>query len=137
MKTFTVPIEPIGKARAKKGRWGFYTPDKTAHAENVIGFYAKAAGVEPIEGPVRLEVFCHFAAPKSWSKKKRKAVFDDGGVRCQTSRPDSDNILKLVADSLSGIAYEDDRQISNATVVKSYDTKNEIIIQVGPVLSQP
>ena len=136
MKVFTVPIKPTGKARARVTRWGVYTPEKTAAAENSIKVCARAAGVELIEGPVELNVFCYFAPPKSWSKKKRKEILVDGGVRCQTNKPDSDNVLKLVSDALNGIAYEDDRQVSSASVVKAYGSEDKIIIQVRSVLSQ-
>lgn len=35
-------------------------------------------------------------------------------------KPDCDNIAKIILDSLNGIAYEDDKQITSLTVEKYY-----------------
>lgn len=47
----------------------------------------------------------------------------DRGVKRRPSpykKPDSDNIAKVVADALNGIAYDDDAQIADLTVIKRY-----------------
>ena len=37
-----------------------------------------------------------------------------------TKKPDADNILKIIADALNGIAYADDKQVVTAEVQKLY-----------------
>ncbi len=53
----------------------------------------------------------------------------DFGVKRRPSphkKPDSDNIAKVVADALNGIAYDDDAQIADLTVIKRY-TENPCV----------
>lgn len=118
---FTVAGAPTAKGRPrfsrKSGR--AYTPAKTQQAEDT---FAARAAVElapwrshlPLRGPLR--VMLHFAMPipASWSKKKRE------GAKWHTSRPDLDNLAKLVKDALNGIAWIDDAQVIALTCTKSY-----------------
>jgi Holliday junction resolvase RusA-like endonuclease len=48
----------------------------------------------------------------------------------QTSRPDTDNLLKAVADSCNGILYEDDSQIAVLIGTKSYGTEPEAKVTI-------
>lgn len=118
---FTVDIEPIGKARPRFTRSGHaYTPQKTKDAEELIAAAYRAAGGRciPKGVPVELEVLARFPIPKSFSQKKRGAVLDSEIL--PTKKPDADNILKLVADALNGVAYEDDAQVVRMEVCKEY-----------------
>jgi Holliday junction resolvase RusA-like endonuclease len=117
---FFVPMTPIGKGRPRVTRGGMhtYTPAKTVAAEKLIALSAQAAGVRPIDGPVILEVDAEFLYPKSWSKKRIAESIASG--RWHTVTPDCDNVGKLCADSLNGIAYKDDSQVCQLTVRKYY-----------------
>ena len=42
-------------------------------------------------------------------------------------KPDADNIAKIVLDSLNKIAYEDDKQVVELTVIKRWTFDNERI----------
>ncbi len=113
--SFVVPGEPRGKARARVLRSGHaYTPRETLLAENEIKHFARAAGVRVLEGPVYLVVTASYTVPKSWSKKRAAAA------RYKTSKPDGDNVAKLVKDSLNGIAWSDDAQVAVLHVEKLY-----------------
>lgn len=118
---FAVDIEPIGKARPRFTKTGHaYTPQKTKDAEELIAAAYRAAGggCIPKGVPAELEVVAHFPIPKSFSQKKRDAVLDSEIL--PTKKPDADNILKLVADALNGVAYEDDAQVVRMEVSKEY-----------------
>lgn len=130
---FTIPIRPIGKARARITRWGSYTPAKTTAAEEAIVVYAKIAGVKPLEGPVEMRIDCYFKYPKNWSKKKRQLV---GLSKFRPLKPDADNIGKLCADALNGIAYNDDAQIVDLHITKQYGEEDKIIIKTGGIPCQ-
>ena len=41
-------------------------------------------------------------------------------------KPDVDNILKIVMDGLNGIAYPDDKQITDAHVKKRYSSEPRV-----------
>lgn len=89
---FSVPGRPKAKARPRKGQHGnFYTPRSTGDAEDEIGWAARKAGAKPTMDPVRLDVSLYMR------KLKRN--------------PDGDNVCKLVADALNGVAYVDDAQV--------------------------
>ena len=42
-------------------------------------------------------------------------------------KPDSDNVAKIVLDSLNKIAYDDDKQVVELTVLKRWTFDNERI----------
>lgn len=110
---FQLQIQPIGKARPRLGKRGVYTPQKTVDYEAQIASAAmKAVGNQkPITGPVRLDLACVFAMPKSWTKKKRAEML----YRPHAQKPDFDNVQKAIADGgLNNIVIEDDAQIAEA-----------------------
>lgn len=114
--------EPVGKARPRVTNKGHaYTPQKTRDAEKAIadayrrkyGTYQQAVGA-----PLLLNVKAYMKIPKSDSQQmKHKKLF--GEIR-PTKKPDGDNILKLVADALNGVAYPDDRQLVEQRISKHY-----------------
>ena len=120
MITFVVPGEARGKQRARTVRNGShtYTPKETLLAENQIAWYCreamKAAEVLRLEGPVLLEFAALYNHPASWSKKKKAAAF------WKTTKPDLDNIEKLLKDALNGVAWIDDAQIAGVVKMKRY-----------------
>lgn len=112
---FTVPGQPVGKARARSTRAGHhYTPPATVAYERAVGFSARPHFRAPIAGPVRLTVLAIFAPPPSWSR--RKALATIGAMHGQ--RPDADNIAKAIGDGLNGIAWRDDAQVAEMHVSK-------------------
>lgn len=48
-----------------------------------------------------------------------------------TKRPDADNILKIVQDGLNGVAYPDDKSITDSRVVKRYGTEERVEVYIG------
>lgn len=128
---FTVDIEPIGKARPRFTKTGHaYTPQKTKDAEELIAtaYRETGRGCIPKGVPIELEVVAHFPIPKSFSQKKRDAVLDSEIL--PTKKPDADNILKLVADALNGVAYEDDAQVVRMEVSKEYTALDDGYMEI-------
>lgn len=75
------------------------------------------AGVEPLSGPLHMDITAVAAIPKSWPKARRAAALRSGWDQ---RKPDADNIGKLIADALNGIAYADDSQVARLTVEKRF-----------------
>ena len=129
-------MKPTGKGRPRvvrvNGRSITFTPATTARAEVNIRLFATIAGITSCDGPVVMEVICSFRPPKSMSKKRRVAALT--GKVLPTRRPDVDNICKLCADALNGIAYKDDAPIVDLRVVKKYSEKDEIKIVIKPAI---
>lgn len=124
-----------GKARPRFGRFGTYTPAETRNAERAVlaAFLAETGRGEadgPLfaAGPVAVEVAVLMPLPKSAPRRE--------GSRPYTSRPDADNVAKLVLDALNGHAWKDDAQVTDLHVVKMDRTRGlapETVVLVTPL----
>lgn len=118
--TLTVHGKPTPKGRPRFTSAGrTYTPARTRAAEATLLSYwlAESDGRQPHDGPVTILIEAVFEVPKSWPKFRRSAAL--AGSVAHQSRPDVDNLLKLV-DGLNGHAWRDDAQIVEAVIVKGY-----------------
>jgi len=127
----TVFGQPTGKARPRFTRTGHtYTPQATRDYEELVRYtfvsgYPKAV---PIENAVKATIIAYFGIPKSYSKKKRKDCLD-----CKIavqSKPDCDNIAKIILDSLNGYAYIDDKQVKALRVIKEWSDMPRVEIKI-------
>lgn len=48
-----------------------------------------------------------------------------------TTKPDGDNILKVVLDALNGLAYDDDRQVVKMCIIKVYGANPGLVVKVS------
>lgn len=104
-KCITFNIEPTPKGRPRLGKYGTYTPAKTKAAEEAIQW---AWHGKPMEGPLKVSLRFYFKRPKKCLK-----CYKD-------TRPDIDNLVKLVCDALNGLAWKDDGQIVILEAYKLY-----------------
>lgn len=86
-------------------------------------------GAAPLTGPLRLTVNAVWPWPKSMTEKKRRVA----GAHWRTSRPDADNIAKLVGDAMNGVVYADDAQIVSQTVTKQYGLSGATYVLVEEI----
>ncbi len=133
---FTVNGEPKGKGRPRFTKSGHaYTPKDTAEYEALVRaeYMRQCGGVSFDKGVMLgLHVMAYYGIPKSVSKKKRLQMLS-GQIR-PTKKPDTDNIVKIIADSLNGVVYYDDAQLVDTTVHKFYAEKPRVeaaITEVG------
>lgn len=132
---FTVDGEPQSKLRPRfnpncpKPR----TPENTKQYEKLIGWSYKAqCGYSrfPADTYIDMRIIAYLGIPKDTSKKKRQLMLE-GKIR-PAKKPDVDNLFKVVADALNGIAYSDDKCIVDAQVRKFYSDKPRMeIIMIG------
>jgi Holliday junction resolvase RusA-like endonuclease len=133
--TIFVPGAPRGKGRPRFGRHGdfvrVWTDDKTENYEQVLETAARVQMLnkQRREGPLSVRIEAAFAVPASWSRKRRDAAL--AGVKCHTSKPDFDNIAKIVGDALNKIVWKDDSQIVACTFVKFYSERPGLKIIVA------
>ena len=121
--SFTAFGEPFGKQRPRHSRLSntTYTPTETKQHERdiVIAYRAQCGGFHfPADSYISLQVAAFMKIPRGASEAKRKLMLD--GIIRPTKKPDWDNIGKLVADALNGVAYDDDKCIVDACVRKFY-----------------
>lgn len=133
---FTVPGQPVGKARPRIGRAGgfsrMYTPEKTVSYESLVGWTAAQAmaGRALLEGAVAVRLDIRVQIPASWSKKKQDLARCGG---CwPVSKPDIDNVEKAIFDGLNGVVWKDDVQVVEVTKAKRYGEQPGVEVQVWP-----
>lgn len=131
---FSINIKPKGKGRPRFARRGnfvsTYTPKTTADYEKTI----RNAFLEQCEsqydkeysGPIKVSIWAFFEPPKSYSKKKKLELIETPHLK----KPDADNIAKSILDSLNGIAWKDDSQISDIDIHKYYDEEDKVIVEI-------
>ena len=113
-----IPGEPIGKGRPRVttigGKGRAYTPKRTRNWEmGAAELLASAYDGEPLDEPLRLDVFAFFPRPKrlDCSHKRKPCSCPDGWDMSQrhTARPDADNLAKAVCDALerAGVVRND------------------------------
>lgn len=138
---FVVYGEPQGKGRPKFSKVVDHvktrTPDQTVIYENLIKteYRSQCNGLQfPDQAQLDMRVMAFYQMPSSVSKKKRQQMLDQK-IR-PTKKPDADNILKVVADSLNQIAYRDDAQIVDTQVRKFYSDRPRIEVLIRVVDEQ-
>ena len=132
---FYIPGTPQGKARPRFTKTGrTYTPKKTADYENTVRLmYRRVCGNAKFEKGVglKMNITAYFGIPKSTSKKKIAQMLK-GSIR-PTKKPDADNIAKVIADSLNGVAYHDDAQLVEVNVRKFYREHEGVEVEIEEV----
>lgn len=134
---FVIPGEPKGKGRPRFSRQTgrTYTPNDTASYENLVKVeYQAQCGKKRFPDNVMLDmrILAYYSVPQSKSNRQKNLMLD--GLIRPTKKPDMDNVVKIIADSLNRIAYRDDTQIVDCQVRKFYsaEPRVEVIIrQVG------
>ena len=123
---FTVPGEPVGKARPCVTVHGTYTPKKTREYEKLITkcWEEQSGEMFPDDVPLKLNITMFFGIPKSYSKKKKAELIG----KMSAKRPDVDNVCKAVQDALNGYAYKDDSVICQLSAVKKYAETPRMIV---------
>lgn len=135
---FEVGGEPQHKAR-HRSRIGYkdgkpfvmqYPEPETAAYEKVIGQVASLfmRGKKPTAQPVALLVHVFKSVPKSWNRRDREAAL--AGAILPDGRADWDNFGKVCSDALNEIVYLDDSQVVDGRVIKRYDRKPGMRIEV-------
>ena len=129
MIEFKLPGEPVAWSRAGRGGNVTFTKPPQAAYMQALGWACKQAmqGRKPFSGPVKLSVHANYLPPASWSNKKASLARQN---RWKVSKPDLDNLAKIVADALNGIAYIDDNQIVSFEASKSYGFNDHLIVWI-------
>jgi len=118
----TIPGPPVGKGRPRfvRATGHTYTPEKTrAYEAMVRQVYRLGRHGDPLQGPVCLEIMAVFPLPKD--KRRRSAL----AGQPYTGKPDIDNVIKVIQDALNGLAYADDKQVTELHAALRYCGEGE------------
>lgn len=107
-------------------KWKDRIPDENFIKDRYLQM-AKGAFLER-EKPVTLRIIARYLPPKSVSKKRKLDMLE--GRELPLKKPDMDNIVKVVADALNGVAYHDDTQIALVQAKKCYSAVEGLDVTV-------
>lgn len=130
---FTIPGEPKAKARPRMTKQGrTYTPQNTVNYENwVKQCFILEHRQKFLEGEIRATIHAYFTIPKSATKGKKLAM--QHNITRPTKRPDTDNIAKIVLDSLNGLAYKDDSAVVDLVVQKFWSEEPRVEVRIESI----
>lgn len=127
-----IPVEPMGAVRmTRRGKFTSKSAHKYLSYKNTIKWHVlkQVKHREPLEGPLSVDVLFCMPIPKSWSKKKQRESV--GGYHMK--KPDADNLIKGVFDSLNKIVWQDDNQVAKMSAMKLYAEIPMIEIRVEEI----
>lgn len=117
-----IPGLPIGQPRVKATSFGaharVYTPNTADLWKAQVSEAVRAAGVQ-LTSPVFMRLSFFMPRPKyHFGSKGLKA----NAPSWHTSKPDIDNLVKAVLDSLGGIAFKNDSEVAKIEAAKAYSS---------------
>lgn len=107
-----------GKARPRVFNGHAMTPKDSVNYENWVRVCYQQQSGKHLEGSIRAMIVAYYKVPKSYTKKRVQAIRE--GLEYPQKKPDADNVAKIILDSLNKIAYEDDSQIVELTILKRF-----------------
>lgn len=141
---FTIYGEPMGKGRPRVSLHKYtrgdgtegtfsrvYTPKETVNYETLVRTeYRLQCGEHcfPDKKPLEMKIMAYYKIPKSATKKLREKMLSF--TARPTKKPDSDNVIKIIADSLNQVAYHDDSQIVDVTFRKFYSENPRVEVKI-------
>ncbi|KAF6618291.1 RusA family crossover junction endodeoxyribonuclease [Paenibacillus sp. EKM102P] len=132
MITFVINEPPMGAVRmTQRSKWTSKSAQRYLSYKQMIGFVARKQFLEPLEGPVAVEVGFRYPFPKSWTKKRLKEALESQEL--PTIKPDIDNCVKGIFDALNKIAWNDDSQVVALVTRKYYSDHPEIEVKVWQI----
>lgn len=131
-------VEPLAVQSARFFRAGkkirSFQPEKVTDFKSFIRYAAKEQlpdNFSILDGPIALTADFVFTPPKSLSKKELKKI-ESGEIVYKITRPDlTDNLMKGVADALTGIVWVDDSRICEVKSRKRYGRTPGITLKIS------
>ena len=112
-----------GKARPRVCNGHAFTPKQTVEYERLVKVCYTQQDGRHLKGDLRAVIIANYKIPKSYTKKRIQRIRE--GVEYPCKKPDVDNIAKIILDALNKVAYDDDKQVIELTVLKRYTEDKE------------
>ena len=129
---FEVPGKVIGKGRPRLNSYTgvVYTPTKTKDYESLVEqyFLLKYPRFKILEGRIKVSIIAYFSIPKTTKKADINEMLENN--ISPTKKPDIDNIVKSILDSMNKFAFKDDNQITKLEVEKKYSLEDKVYVKI-------
>ena len=131
MNGYTTRQIKVARPRFSRKTGTAITPKDTVNYETLVHMeYLEQCNGFRFEDDAMLDlrIKAYYSIPKSASKKKKAAMLA-GEIR-PTKKPDMDNVVKIIADSLNQVAYRDDTQIVDQQCRKFYSENPRVEVTI-------
>ena len=129
---FEVPGKIIGKGRPRLNSYTgvVYTPKRTKDYESLVEqyFLLKYPRFKALEGRIKVSIIAYFSIPKTTKKSDINEMLENN--ISPTKKPDIDNIVKSILDSMNKFAFKDDNQITKLEVEKKYALEDKVYVKI-------
>jgi len=129
---FEVPGKVIGKGRPRLNSYTgvVYTPTRTKNYESLVEqyFLLKYPRFKALEGRIKVSIIAYFSIPKTTKKSDINEMLENN--ISPTKKPDIDNIVKSILDSMNKFAFKDDNQITKLEVEKKYSLEDKVYVKI-------
>ena len=129
---FEVPGKVIGKGRPRLNSYTgvVYTPTRTKDYESLVEqyFLLKYPRFKALEGRIKVNIIAYFSIPKTTKKADINEMLENN--ISPTKKPDIDNIVKAILDSMNKFAFKDDNQITKLEVEKKYSIEDKVYVKI-------
>lgn len=140
MITFKVNGSPVAQPRPrvfkdKMGKSRAVNSSKSVNYKRLVKITARnemvRQHIQMTDKPVALDICFVFTPPKSYTKKKLKAI--ETGELLYTKKGDIDNLVKGVMDSMNQVVYKDDAQVVTLSANKEYGKTDHVLVKVTEI----
>ncbi len=129
---FEVPGKIIGKGRPRlnTNTGIIYTPTKTKDYETLVEQYylLKYPKINQLQGRLKVSILAYFSIPKTTKKTEINEMLENN--ISPTKKPDIDNIVKVILDSMNKFAFKDDTQITKLEIEKRYGLEEKVYVKI-------
>ena len=119
MRIYVIPGNPVSLKRPRFSPQTnrMYNSQRNHMLVTSIGLQSQHNNDPLFEGPLHMDVTFFMPIPSKTTKKSLDGLI----LKHDPTRPDLDNLIKMVADIGNGILYKDDALIASISAKKVYD----------------
>ena len=125
----SINLKPFPTPRPRFSKFGTYNPAAYTNYKKAFLLLTKRQCKTYFNGALKLEVTFFMQIPASLSKKKQRELIGQYHIK----KPDTDNLLKTVKDSLEGTFYKNDSQICKVEAEKIYSDKPRVDFEIKEI----
>ena len=131
MVKFLIRVKPKPQQR-HRSRGRFQYDPSSKDKEDFLLLAKQYAPKNPTSKPIELNLtFCYKRPRHHYTSKNKVLTLKKDAEFYKKSKADLDNLIKFVADSLSGIFYKDDAQIVSISACKVWGSEDYVYVHLS------